>query len=140
MPGIAFEAAGVAQTQQRHHSFKADHPIQHPQSHHPRASTAPANPPHRDQIPIARGTARPQLPAGSFPGGFRTTAPGASENVAAGPSSETLHKTGREGVPTGAPDERGAKGRHEVSGFTFDIAKALKRKGKRHSASVPSVP
>src|SRR5258706_9189295 len=49
-------------------------------------------------------------------------------------------KTGREGVPTGAPDERGAKGRHEVSGFTFDIAKALKRKGKRHSASVPSVP
>src|SRR5712664_3988681 len=91
MPGIAFEAAGVAQTQQRHHSFKADHPIQHPQSHHPRASTAPANPPHRDQIPIARGTARPQLPAGSFPGGFRTTAPGASENVAAGPSSETLH-------------------------------------------------
>jgi hypothetical protein len=95
MPGIAFEAAGVAQTQQRHHSFKADHPIQHPQSHHPRASTAPANPPHRDQIPIARGTARPQLPAGSFPGGFRTTAPGASENVAAGPSSETLHKMSR---------------------------------------------
>src|SRR5882762_8376039 len=94
MPGIAFEAAGVAQTQQRHHSFKADHPIQHPQSHHPRASTAPANPPHRDQIPIARGTARPQLPAGSFPGGFRTTAPGASENVAAGPSSETLHTSG----------------------------------------------
>src|SRR5882672_1615665 len=56
------------------------------------------------------------------------------------PSSPVWAKTGREGVPTGAPDERGAKGRHEVSGFTFDIAKALKRKGKRHSASVPSVP
>jgi hypothetical protein len=55
-------------------------------------------------------------------------------------SRQPRAKTGREGVPTGAPDERGAKGRHEVSGFTFDIAKALKRKGKRRSASVPSVP
>src|SRR5260370_7461231 len=48
-------------------------------------------------------------------------------------------KTGREGLPTGAPDERGAKGRHEVSGVTFDIAKALKRKRKRPPPSLPPV-
>ena len=41
----------------------------------PPATTAPPHPPRRDQIPIACGNAAPKLPAGSFPGGFRTTAP-----------------------------------------------------------------
>jgi len=46
-----------------------------PQQRHPCASTASARQPRPDQIAIARGTASPQLPAGSFPEGFRTTAP-----------------------------------------------------------------
>jgi hypothetical protein len=92
MQGIAFEPPCVAETQRRRRSFKADHPIWRPQQHHPRASTASARPPRPDQIAIARGTASPRLPAGSFPGGFRTTAPGASGTVSLGPSSETLHR------------------------------------------------
>jgi len=43
VPGIAFEVARIAQTQRQHRSFKADQPIQRPQSHDPRASTAPAH-------------------------------------------------------------------------------------------------
>jgi hypothetical protein len=96
-PVIAFEAVCVAKTPRRHRSFKADHPIWRLQQHHPCASTASARPPRPHQTAIARGTASPLLPAGSFRGGFRTTAPGATGNVATGPSSETLHKSGHSG-------------------------------------------
>jgi hypothetical protein len=53
-PGTAFEAAYSLKTQRQHRSLKVGRPIRRPQSHDPRTSTAPANPPHRDQIPIAR--------------------------------------------------------------------------------------
>ena len=75
MPGIALDAAWVAETQRRHPSFKVDHPIWRPQQRHHCASTASARQPRPDQIAITRGTASPQLPAGSFLEGFRTTAP-----------------------------------------------------------------
>jgi hypothetical protein len=44
----------------------------------PRRPAASLPHPRSDQIPIdsARGSPHTQLPAGSFPGGFRTTAPG----------------------------------------------------------------
>src|SRR5882757_9440934 len=49
----------------------------------------------RTQIPIATAARTlVSLIAVSFLGGFRTTAPGASGNVATGPSSETLHTSG----------------------------------------------
>src|SRR5207245_4423037 len=49
----------------------------------------------RTQIPIATAARTlVSLIAVSFLGGFRTTAPAASGNVATGPSSETLHNNG----------------------------------------------
>ena len=48
---------------------------------------------HYSQIPIAGTAARAQYPAGSFPGGFRTTAPVPVAAPTMGPSSETHHNT-----------------------------------------------
>jgi len=70
MPGIALDAAWVAETQRRHRSFKVDHPIWRPQQRHHCASTASTCQPRPDQIAITRGTASPQLPAGSLYGAF----------------------------------------------------------------------
>ena len=74
-PSTACDAPGIVQTQRQRRSFSPDHPIWRPQSQGPHAQTAIACPPCHDQIAIARRTAPPQLPARSFPGGFRTTAP-----------------------------------------------------------------
>jgi hypothetical protein len=46
------------------------------------------------QIPIARHRCSGQSPAGSFLGGFRTTAPLPVASPTMGPSSETLHRSG----------------------------------------------
>ena len=60
---------------------------------HDRPATAPSctRSIRYSQIPIARH--RPQSPAGSFPGGFRTTAPAPAAAPTMGPSSETHHRS-----------------------------------------------
>jgi hypothetical protein len=88
-PSIATDAPGIAQTQRQRRSFKPDHPIRRPQSQGPRSQTTIVRPPCHDQIAIARGAAPSSTPAGSFPGGFRTTAP-ASTLVAASPMGRHL--------------------------------------------------
>ena len=92
LPGIAFRAALfpkriviVAQSKPISHTSGRNHLI-------PTPRRLRAHPHHRDQIAIApRQPSAPQLPARSFPGGFRTTAPVQAANRRDGPSSETLH-------------------------------------------------
>ena len=47
----------------------------------------------RAKIPIERAAPARTHPAGSFPEGFRTTAPVLGDGLVMGPSSETLHKS-----------------------------------------------
>jgi hypothetical protein len=49
----------------------------------------------RVEIPIEPTEALYPLPAGSFPEGFRTTAPVLADRSVLGPSSETLYMCGR---------------------------------------------
>jgi integrase len=70
VPGAAYELRFVAKISRQRRSFKADQPIRRPRSRHPNASPTSVKPPRRSQIPIARRTAPPQLPAGSLYGAF----------------------------------------------------------------------
>ena len=65
---------------------------------------------HHFQIPIARHRCPPKSPAGSFPGGFRTPAPVPSRHANMGPSSETLHNSGRADKPDNFRGDRASCG------------------------------
>ena len=90
---IAFLAAHSHHSRRRGCSISFNRPHQQPNSTRRSAPLVRTHLLHRDQIPITCGTLSAQLPAGSFPGGFRTTAPVRVASSVNGPSSETLHRT-----------------------------------------------
>src|ERR1700724_3511094 len=101
---IAFLAAHSHHSRRRGCSISFNRPHQQPNSTRRSAPLVRTHLLHRDQIPITCGTLSAQLPAGSFPGGFRTTAPVRVASSVNGPSSETLHKmrTPFPGIPANA--------------------------------------
>src|ERR1700730_16074804 len=88
---IAFLAAHSHHSRRRGCSIPFNRPHQQPNSTRRSAPLVRTHLLHRDQIPITCGTLSAQLPADSFPGGFRTTAPVRVASSVNGPSSETLH-------------------------------------------------
>jgi hypothetical protein len=75
LSSITCHAAHIPKIHHRPRPITADRPNHQPQSRNPKVPQRGARRRRHNQIAIARGSSRTQLPARSFPGGFRTTAP-----------------------------------------------------------------